>query len=520
MSDFECHVRKGLDEETRKDWREACCSELGIYGEHGDERYCVLHFPGEDKKDTFKEIVESKLNKNDYDFSGTVFPDGTSDFRGRIFMENVIFRGATFIGGADFRRAQFSGEATSFRRAQFSGERTDFSGARFSRERTTFRQAQFDSKRTDFSEAQFSAAQTYFIGARFGGEWTGFRGARFKSEQTGFRRARFRSERTSFRRAQFNGAQTYFTEAEFGSAETYFEDASFTEDVFFTGATFRERVIFWKTTEELVFGPQAQVGFDSCRLEKPELLTFNTVLLRPGWFINTDVRKVDFTNVKWYGLPGGPQGTLGDEIDALKQRGDIESPHTLLAQTCRRLSANAEENREYPLANEFHYWSMDALRIGRWRYLGWLRQFIKKNWRRISARFGLIATLLWIWRILRREPLRHTMPSRVGLVPTFYWALNGYGVRAGRAFWILVAMWAAFTTLYVLVDPSEFTNFGQGVGYRWQTAVYSLLALVRLNPEPRPEEPGVFQFLVGLEGILGPLQIALLALAVRRKVMR
>jgi hypothetical protein len=50
--------------------------------------------------------------------------------------------------------------------------------------------------------------------------------------------------------------------------------------------------------------------------------------------------------------------------------------------------------------------------------------------------------------------------------------------------------------------------------------VYSLLALVRLNPEPRPEEPGVFQFLVGLEGILGPLQIALLALAVRRKVMR
>jgi len=77
-----------------------------------------------------------------------------------------------------------------------------------------------------------------------------------------------------------------------------------------------------------------------------------------------------------------------------------------------------------------------------------------------------------------------------------------------------------FTTLYVLVEPSEFKHFGQGIGYLWQAAVYSLLAMARLNPEPSPDGPGLFQFLVGLEGILGPLQIALLALAVRRQVMR
>jgi hypothetical protein len=98
--------------------------------------------------------------------------------------------------------------------------------------------------------------------------------------------------------------------------------------------------------------------------------------------------------------------------------------------------------------------------------------------------------------------------------------LSGYGVRAARAFWALVVIWAAFATLYVLVDPSEFKDFGQGIGYIWQVAVFSLLALARLNPEPGPEEPGLFQFLFGLEGILGPLQIALLALAIRRKVMR
>src|SRR5829696_2200397 len=52
-----------------------------------------------------------------------------------------------------------------------------------------------------------------------------------------------------------------------------------------------------------------------------------------------------------------------------------------------------------------------------------------------------------------------------------------------------------------------------------QAAIYSLGALVRLNPEPKPDDSNLFQSLVIVEGILGPLQIALLALAIRRKVM-
>ena len=42
--------------------------------------------------------------------------------------------------------------------------------------------------------------------------------------------------------------------------------------------------------------------------------------LHPGWFINADVRKVKFTNVEWYGMPGGIAGTLDEEIDALTKR--------------------------------------------------------------------------------------------------------------------------------------------------------------------------------------------------------
>jgi hypothetical protein len=287
------------------------------------------------------------------------------------------------------------------------------------------------------------------------------------------------------------------------------------KEVDFSGATFKEKASFWGSEGNRIFGSWAWAWFSDSRIEKPEQFTFNRVLLRPGWFINADVRKVDFTDVKWEGISKevedfkrrvenvsrrakGATEALGKrelrqawrkltasaldiEIKELDQR-NVESPYTLLAQTCRRLSANAEENREYPLANEFHYWSMNALR--------------KEGW------------------------------SRLGLIGTLYWALSGYGVRAARAFWILVSIWLAFTALYFLmVESSPFwvcsaSDIWQGIDFAGQAAVYSLSALVRLNPRPQSEYLDWFQTLVTIEGILGPLQIALLALAVRCKVMR
>ncbi len=87
-------------------------------------------------------------------------------------------------------------------------------------------------------------------------------------------------------------------------------------------------------------------------------------------------------------------------------------------------------------------------------------------------------------------------------------------------------MWVGFAGLYFLLAASapfyvfDASGVGEGVVRAGQALLYSLGALVRLNPRPLPEEPGWFQSLVIVEGILGPLQIALLALAVRRTVMR
>jgi len=157
-----------------------------------------------------------------------------------------------------------------------------------------------------------------------------------------------------------------------------------------------------------------------------------------------------------------------------------------LTKAFRKLTNNAEENRDYPTANEMHYWSMEAQR--------------KESW----------------WR-------------QLGPIGTLYWALSGYGVRPLRAFVVLIIMSLVFALLYSLPDIGAdyslqaFAGPDSGLlGYFWyflRTEMYSLGALARLNPEPKPT-PGLFQTLVLTAGILGPLQIALLALAIRRRVMR
>jgi hypothetical protein len=250
---FVCHVREELNEKTRNDWRKAC-EEMPLYAEHEGKRYCVLHFPGEDKKDDFKKARRSKLAQKDYDFSGTVFPEGTSDFREFVFDADAVFNGASFVGEADFSSAKFSGERTFFSGAQFSGE------------------------------------QTFFLGAQFDGEWT------------------------------------YFSTAQFSGAETDFKGATFMKEVDLNGATFKEKASFLGNQGNTVFDSGAWASFNDTRIEKPEQFTFNTMLLYPGWFINADVRKVGFTDVQWYGMRHGPQGTLGKEIAALKVRRGTESP--------------------------------------------------------------------------------------------------------------------------------------------------------------------------------------------------
>jgi uncharacterized protein YjbI with pentapeptide repeats len=575
VTDFVCDVDRGY---------RSACKGLDYYDEHEGKRYCVLHFPGEVKTDAFEKAVQSKLAGHDYDFRGTVFPEGASNFLGFVFDANADFTGATFFGGANFGGAKFSGEQTDFLYAMFSGENTNFSNAIFSGKTVHFSDAKFNSEKTHFKDAEFGVTAAGFSGAEFSGR-ADFLRVKFSGEKTYFKSVKFRGEGTYFGAAKFGGKETHFLRAEFSSKETYFSSAEFSgradfEDVTFCNAAFEEatfkemvrfdRVIFKKAANmqkatfygeahfpdatfkemarfdeatfkervafyNLVTSSNTTLDFSKATIEKPERVYFHNSNLHPSWFVDVDSRKFNFTNVNWYGLAGGPDGSLEDETKALQDR-TIESPHLVLAQACRRLSANAEDNREYPLANEFHYWSMDAARKGDWNFfkdLTWRDLLKRESWPGIARHFGLITTL--------------------------YWALSGYGVRATRAFWVLVGLWLTFAVLYMVLGHAELrvfsasswwflkaatsqptlllstfsaflgysylevfpvSSFGEAISHCAHALMYSLGVMARLRPEPIPNEMGLFQILVTIEGILGPLQIALLALAIRRKVMR
>ena len=88
---------------------------------------------------------------------------------------------------------------------------------------------------------------------------------------------------------------------------------------------------------------------------------------------------------------------------------------------------------------------------------------------------------------------------------------SGYGERVWLAFAWLIGIWLLSAMFYV----------GLGFPNRELSSalLYSAGVMTLQKPEPRPATNAA-QSLVMLETILGPVQAALLALAIRRKFMR
>src|SRR5215217_692733 len=287
MSNFDCHVKEDLNEEDAKErerkrerWRKACGGPPEYV--HNQNRYCVLHYPGEDKEAAFKKKRDSKLAQQDYDFRGAVFPISASSFEKRPFDADVKFAGATFHGEADFRKATFRREA-DFSEANFAGE-------------ARFRAATFKGK-GDFAKANFEKE-------------AGFRNVTFEKEAS-FAKTVFKEE-AKFRRTIFQGFVEFTAPSKKDPCETH----TFNKRANFSAAKFEERAIF---LGQCTFDThQQEATFRNALIEKPENFSFDRVRLRPSWFIDTNVQQLRFTYVQWRGLPGGPPGSIEEEIKAVK----------------------------------------------------------------------------------------------------------------------------------------------------------------------------------------------------------
>lgn len=469
------------------------CRQENFYKEHRGKRYCVLHYPGTEKKEDFQESLQRKLKAQDFDFRGVWFPDNISfedfafntevNFHQAHFNAPACFDGAKFNADAYFSGTQFEGVA-GFRRAQFSGN-AKFSYAQF-KGSATFESARF------YGRANFFAAKLAFAN---------FLRSQFDANAD-FQLARLEGN-TQFAYAVFNST-VYFQKAEFIKKYGAYNQSATSDykmsradilrarteavQVDFSGAKFKDSISF----EMNKLGEHVSMNFAGAIFDKPERVTFYAMTLRPHWFVQVDSRKFTFINVDWGVLH--KESTIRGEIIGL-EKSRREYLSRSLDVTFRQLAVNAEENNRYEEAGNFRYMAMDVKRLQKGRKVDLFR-------------------LSW-----------------------WYWLLSGYGERVQRAFGALLIIWILFACVYwtgnatwwqpkqsgrLLVENNErkdqLTIIAAPLTFL-ESLLYSASVMTLQKPEPLPANKRA-KALVLIETILGPIQAALLALAVRRKFMR
>ena len=488
--------------ECPEEMRSACCCEF--YKECGGKRYCVLHYPGKDKGEDFQLALSEKIKNNDFDFCGVWFPNAIS--LEYVFDKPIYFTGAEFTENADFSEARFA-ESASFFDAKFHGE-VNFRQTRFNL--TTFEHAHFD-EMAIFDDSEFKGP-AHFKGVKFG-KAVAFHRAKFSAPAT-FDEGQFDSH-VKFTEAVFNEAVS-FQGAQFARKENaplYYKTQSVDELrdirwISFAAARFKDSVVFAGNTF-----PDLGLTFAEAIFEKPERAMFSSVTLYPYSFFRVDVRRLNFFDVHWpivskRSWRESPL-TLAWEREALVVTTGLNVKHQpmggwlpYLGITCRQLAANAEDNNRYEEAAGFRYLAMHIKHKGRDTAAPFFPPVIQ------------LRNLTW-----------------------WYWLLSGYGERVGRAFAWLVVIWVFFAFIYWSANATwwqqkqdrtavatsiapETSTPSSGIRLTLPEAfIYSVSVTALQKPEPLPANKRA-KALVLVETIIGPLQAALLALAIRRKFMR
>jgi hypothetical protein len=296
-----------------------------------------------------------------------------------------------------------------------------------------------------------------------------------------FSYATFREE-AEFRYAQFD-EEIRFSHTTF-DAEVTFGHATFSPYAHSDPASLGNYIRSSAATVSRGFRNHASLDFQYAKTARPDHISFHNATLRPVWFVNIDASKFNFINVRWENL------SISKAINELKSKNNLYH-HRLLSIAYRQLSVNAEENHRYEEASRLRYLSMEA---------------------------G------------RREHCRGLALWRLGW---WYWAASGYGERVGQAATVLVLLITLFAFAYTRVGFESYgTEAGSAVEHmsmardeialplrKGDALIYSLQVITFQKPEPRPLARAA-RVLVAIESIVGPIQAALLALAVRRKFIR
>ena len=562
----ECFIVKELRSNSKENIREKVCKGLAAIHVHNGNFFCVLHYP-DDKKHlvtdfdlVIKERLDNQENAFDYvyfsgewnfvkhrfnefpSFLNAIFAENV-DFSEVIFSQGAGFKGTIFKGDTDFYLSIFKG-ITIFNYAIFENQ-VSFSSSVFKRD-VHFKGTKFK-EYGYFNRVKFKR-NVEFINAEFTLRAT-FYNTHFK-DGADFEQAKFLSE-SSFASAVFFDT-THFIHTEF-KLKAEFNEATFKKSVSFRDTTFFEKVefegtvfedyCFFKSTvfhEALfcgsVFDEHSEVTFENvvfvnlnfsnCKIKniftieenKPipffdkrqiifrdsliknyELISFRTIKLKPSWFININSKEINFIDVDWNCLNSLTTHRL--VIKELNQLNNISNSKQLFKIACRQLAENAENNNRFEEASKFRGMAFETERLERKKSIfdWWGKQYTCSE---VVPSFG----------------------DHLKLIPHdflhfAYRFTSLYGESSIRAFCvltgiILVAAFLYWSPLSQFPDKESFRNLGL-----LESIFYSLRVMVLQRPEPFPANT-FGKAVLALESVIAPVQLALLALAIRRKFMR
>jgi|GEM_PF-1274087 len=510
------------------------CEHLPFFGEHEGKSYCVLHYPLEDKKEEFNQVLKQKIDKSDFNLCGVWFPE-TVDFTGFtfetevdlyesffyktplfnrvVFHKSVNFSSATFNENCVFINSRFN-DSTSFLRLTVNGN-ANFTHSYF-KEKTYFSNSRFCSV-AEFPRTYFAHSVSFTDASMLGK--ADFAGSTFEEDAV-FSRVKFSNE-AEFRYSEFL-SNAYFKQCIFESAVS-FHYINFFKIFDLSSSIFKDNFEF--SGLEL-FNSQIFGAFDNnfwldlqfAKIEKPEKTSFHSVPLRPSWFVNIDSRKFVFTDVDWLNANGNRQNVV-NELDNLKRRNVLNSHRRLLTKTYRQLATNAEENNRFEEASNFRRMAFETEWLEKKeKFLNSIDKLPDEH-EKLKRRFGGSTSK----EDLPIPPTNSFAIARLfDLLHLLYRITSYYGESRQRAFGVLL--------IILIVSAFLYTQFNfnvclpnQACEIRtlslFEAITHSISTAILQNPETR-KPLGYSELIVTLEKIFAPLQAALLALAIRRKFMR
>lgn len=424
---------------------------------------------------TINQDIKRRLQESG--ITSVVVLNGGLTFNGSYIKGMMSAQDTIFIGSFSFKEATFS-EEVDLDFATFCSEVAFFDGTKFI-------------NNSSFKRSIFGG-MAYFLRAKFYGE-TSFWGADF-DENAQFGMSTFGSN-VSFERTTF-GKEAIFISTTF-SKEAYFFSTTFARATHFTGSNFKGPVIFQGLGElrlpvirngmelrlEVVdenFVFEGEVDFRRVTLDDPDKVRFQHVDLSKVRFLETRLDRVRLIDVKW--AEREERKAIYDEEFA------EEEGYELVAQLYRQLKKNYEEERDYPGAGDFHYGEMEMML--KQQHQEWEKETKKsqkcKNW--------------FTW-----------------FLTSSYKFLSGYGEKAERAIVITLAILLAGVPFYFFDKLTAATLEGIWSAF-WDALISSMGYMTfRLTKVPTSwwAKP-----VLAVQAVLGPIQLALLALALRRKFRR